>query len=85
LTKVFLDYINGLEQERLQYLSNELLALYAANPVSQTDPSVMTEQQSTRVWQSINQKALTQAIALHAPRPQKYRPDGSAMPPKTDW
>jgi two-component system sensor histidine kinase BaeS len=77
----FLDYINGLEQERLQYLSNELLALYAANPVSQTDPSVMTEQQSTRVWQSINQKALTQAIALHAPRPQKYRPDGSAMPP----
>ncbi|HBF45355.1 MAG TPA: hypothetical protein DDW91_02150, partial [Shewanella frigidimarina] len=36
----FLDYINGLEQERLQHLSDELLTLYAANPEAQTAPSV---------------------------------------------
>jgi len=81
----FLDYINGLEQERLLHLSDELLTLYAVNTLANTDPSATKslatiEQQSTLVWQSINLKALTQVIALHAPRPKKYLPDGSAMP-----
>ncbi|MGI2106822.1 hypothetical protein ACRN9A_16915 [Shewanella frigidimarina] len=74
MTKVFLDYINGLEQERHLHLSDELLTLYAANSVAQTDPSIMTAQQSTRVWQSINQKALAQVISLHAPFPKRNRP-----------
>jgi two-component system sensor histidine kinase BaeS len=78
----FLDYINGLEQERLQHLSNELLTLYAANPEAQTDPSVMTDQQSTQVWQSINQKTLTQAISLHAPFSKRNRPGDGARPPR---
>ncbi|WP_350433072.1 ATP-binding protein [Shewanella sp. H8] len=79
----FLDYINGLEQERLQHLSDDLLTLYADSNGSQIDNAVEKEQQSTLVWQSINQTLLIQTIAQNSPFPRNNRPDdGAHRPPR---
>ena len=79
----FLDYINGLEQERLRHLSDDLLTLYADSNGSQIDNSAENEHQSTLVWQSINQKLLIQTIAQHSPFPRNNRPeDGEHRPPR---
>ncbi|AZG72930.1 ATP-binding protein [Shewanella livingstonensis] len=78
----FLDYINGLEQERLQHLSDDLLTLYSATKMAQPDPTILTELQSTLVWQAIGQKVLAQAISHKAPRPKRNGPDGANRPPR---
>ncbi|MGX9461901.1 ATP-binding protein [Shewanella sp. A14] len=83
----FLDYINGLEQERLQHLSDDLLTLYNSKSLSKIEPLATTEQQSTLVWQSISSKTLAQIIMLNSPFPRRKLPEGGANrfpPPKGD-